>query len=203
MDFYINLAISTFFFGFPLLTTALVHGTCIKFDWIPWSKKPLDFGKTFRGKRLFGPNKTWRGLLMACIGCLLGMYALYFLEKHWEPFSQKYAFFSYQHLSLWALALAFGVGMTLGELPNSFLKRQFEIQSGKQGRGFLGVFFILFDQVDLLVGVWCLTPLVVPPSAFREGLFWWACGASILLTAIIHFLLTLIGYQLGMRKTWL
>ena len=33
---------------------------------IPKSEKlalPLDFGKSFRGKRIFGENKTFRGLL--------------------------------------------------------------------------------------------------------------------------------------------
>lgn len=198
---YGNLFLSTVFFGVPLLTAALVHGTCLKFDWFRWAKKPLDLHKSFRGKRLFGDNKTWRGLLMACAGCLLGVYLLRLLERYWPTFGQEYAFFSYEQVHLLWLGLAFGVGMTLGELPNSFLKRQADIKPGTQAKGFKGFFFIFLDQVDLLLGVWCLVPLVVPPSQFRDQLFWWACFISIIFTAIIHFLLTVIGYKLGMRKT--
>lgn len=197
---YLNLFLSTLFFGLPLMTTALVHGTCLKFDWFKWAKKPLDLKKSFRNKRLFGDNKTWRGLMMACIGCLLGVYLLRFLEIYWPNF-RSYSFFSYQETNLFWLGLAFGIGMTLGELPNSFLKRQFDIKPGTQGKGFKGIFFIFLDQVDLLLGVWCLVPLVVPPWHFRDGLFWWACFISIVATAVIHFLLTIIGYKLGMRKT--
>ena len=45
-----------------------------KIRWLKDWQAPLDFGKTFRGKRLFGQNKTWRGLFFGCLaaGCCWG-----------------------------------------------------------------------------------------------------------------------------------
>ena len=36
-----------------------------------WMAKPVDFGATFRGKRVFGQNKTIRGFVMAYIYALI------------------------------------------------------------------------------------------------------------------------------------
>jgi CDP-diglyceride synthetase len=37
-------------------------------------KTPLDFGKSWRGKRIFGNNKTWRGLIFGTlIASLVGL----------------------------------------------------------------------------------------------------------------------------------
>ena len=47
-----------------------------------------------------------------------------------------------------------GIGMTFGELPNSFLKRQLEIPPGRKKKGPLGILFFVFDQVDLIIGIW-------------------------------------------------
>jgi len=87
-----------------------------------------------------------------------------------------------------------GLGMTLGELPNSFLKRQFDIPPGRSRRGFLGIVFFIYDQVDLTIGIWLLLFSLVRPSLFM--VLW-----SILLTLLLHVAVSIIGYLLKMRKT--
>jgi hypothetical protein len=41
----------------PILCAAITHGPVLRFDLFPALKRPLDFGRTFRGKRIFGDAK--------------------------------------------------------------------------------------------------------------------------------------------------
>jgi hypothetical protein len=127
------------FLGLPLFVAAVAQGLCIKYDLLPWLKKPLDFGHTFRGKRVFGDHKTWRGFVINLLGCSLGtLIQTWLLEKclfpPWLPLV------NYEEWG-WLLGLLMGLGMTVGELPNSFLKRRMGISPGKQGNGFQGALF--------------------------------------------------------------
>ena len=95
------------------------------------------------------------------------------------------------------IGLALGIGTILGELPNSFVKRQIGINAGKHGTGFLGIIFRIFDQIDLLLGVWLLL-LFVPGFSVAKNtdilIF------SILFALVVHIIIAQIGYYLGMRK---
>ncbi len=84
--------------------------------------------------------------------------------------------------------------MTLGELPNSFIKRQLDIHPGRRKKGLLGVVFFLFDQVDLTIGIWLFLFFVIRPSVL---LVLW----SLVLTIVLHVTISSVGYLLGMRKT--
>ena len=84
--------------------------------------------------------------------------------------------------------------MTAGELPNSFLKRRFEIPPGENRAGLIGALFFIYDQVDLTIGIWVFLYFLVKPS---WGLILW----SLLLTLALHLSVSSVGYLLGMRKT--
>ena len=56
----------------PLLLGLVVHGLCMKFGWLSRLAKPIDQGQTFRGRRLFGANKTYRGIVAVGLGTALG-----------------------------------------------------------------------------------------------------------------------------------
>src|SRR5207247_9533425 len=92
---------------------------------LPMSQRlaiPLDSGRTFRGRPLFGANKTVRGFVImvpatgasfaALAGVLGGMRAG--LAGLWPVSSADCGL-----LGTWA-----GFGFMFGELPNSFVKRQ-------------------------------------------------------------------------------
>lgn len=85
--------------------------------------KPLDFDKTFRGKRLLGDNKTIYGTL---IGVLAGVLATILLH---QPL---------------ILGLLLSIGALGGDLIKSFFKRQLGIASGKS--------WFPFDQLDYIIG---------------------------------------------------
>ena len=180
------------FFGSPLLLAALGHGICLKYDLLRFLKKPLDFRLSFRGKRLLGENKTWRGLAIQIICCTLGGVIQGWLQKrgffpHWLPF------LDYTELGP-LIGLLLGLGMTLGELPNSFLKRQFDIPPGQRKGGFWGALFLVLDQVDLTLGVWFFFFFLVKPPVL---LVVW----SLALTLVLHLSVSSLGYILKMRKT--
>ena len=60
------------FLGSPLLLVAIAQGLCIRYDWLSGLKRPLDFGRSFRDKRIFGDQKTWRGLVINLFFSTLG-----------------------------------------------------------------------------------------------------------------------------------
>src|SRR5205809_2641765 len=98
---------------------------------LPLSRRfaiPLDGGRTFRGRRLFGANKTLRGFVImvpatgvsfaVLAGTLGGMPAG--VAGLWPVSATDYAL-----LGTWA-----GFGFMLGELPNSFVERQLGVDAG-------------------------------------------------------------------------
>jgi len=180
------------FFGSPLLLAAFGHGICLKYDLLRFLRKPLDFGLSFRGKRLLGENKTWRGLVIHIICCALGGAIQGWLQKrgfipHWLPF------LDYAEIGP-LIGVLLGLGMTLGELPNSFLKRQFDIPPGQRKGGFWGALFFVLDQVDLTLGVWLFCFFLVKPPMLL--VIW-----SLALTLVLHLSVSSLGYMLKMRKT--
>jgi hypothetical protein len=190
-------AIETFsrllYLGLPVFPTALVHGLCIKYHWLPFLKRPIDFGRHFRGRRLFGDNKTWRGAALYVVCCTLGGAAQGWFQAaglvpDWLPF------FDYRSKGHF-IGLLIGVGISLGELPNSFLKRQMDIPPGHKGRGALGVFFLVLDQVDMTLGIWLMLALLTWPP--REVFL-----LSLVLTFVAHVVVSAAGRVLKMRKTW-
>lgn len=180
------------FLGAPLLPTAVAQGLCIKYGWLRPLKEPLDLGLCFRGRRLFGDHKTWRGLVVNVVFCALGaMIQAWLVSKNYFP--ARLTLLDYEKYGLLAGVLL-GLGVTLGELPNSFLKRQMEIAPGKKKRGAWGVVFFVFDQVDLSLGAWVFLYWLIRPSL---GLILW----SLALTLALHLAVSGVGYGLGMRKT--
>ena len=61
------------YLAFHVVLAAAVHGAVIRFDWLRTLKTPMDFGLRFRGRRLFGDNKTWRGAVVMIAVSSLGM----------------------------------------------------------------------------------------------------------------------------------
>lgn len=162
----------------PLFAGLVAHGLCIRFGLLHGLARPLDRGATFRGRRLFGDNKTWRGIAAVALGCALGFLLLGIPSRGGAPL----------------FGFAVGAAAMLAELPNSFLKRQLAIPPGQQARGVRGAFFQLLDQVDVVAGAWLVLAMVVRPTLARVL-------GSLIAVALLHPLLTAAGYALGMRST--
>ena len=176
----------------PLLVGLAFHGLCIKLGWLGRLARPIDAGATLRGKPLFGPNKTYRGVLAVAVGTAAGVAVQILL--HSAGVGRDAELLDYRNLAVVALGFAMGAAAMLSELPNSFLKRQVGIAPGAPGAGALGAVFYVLDQIDMLVGVWAVLGLVVVVTAAR--LLW-----SVVFLFVAHQVLTTVGYRLGMRAT--
>lgn len=146
-----TLALQLLWLALPVIASGLVHLIVMKLDLLSSLRRmPMDFGRSFGGRRILGDNKTWRGAIVT-IGTMTA--TAWLLAKVnaccWNlptlvPFAEE-------HPVIWGLLL--GTGYIAGELPNSFIKRQFDIAPGATIGGFWGKILWLTDQLDSLVGM--------------------------------------------------
>ncbi len=145
---------------------------------------PMDFGLSFRGKRIFGEHKTWRGLIAGlAIGVLIVW--LQTLAFHHYGWAQSIAApLNYGSLSFVALGAALGVGALMGDAIESFLKRQFSIAAGHT--------WFPFDQLDFVIGGTLLSAVYVRLPAVDYGLI-------LLIWFGMHLLFSYIGFLLKLK----
>ena len=177
----------------PLLIGLALHGFCIKFNSLAFLCLPIDRGRKFRGKRIFGDNKTYRGVVVVGLGTAIG-FGLQSLFLRQIASIRSVELFNYSFFKAVALGLAVGVAAMLSELPNSFIKRQFEIAPGTAARGWKALIFYVYDQIDFLLGAWLVLAVVVPVTVGRVLL-------SAVLLLVAHQIMSSVGYALGMRRT--
>lgn len=171
-----------------VLGAPILHAPVLALDLFKPLKRPLDGGATIGGRRLFGDNKTWRGAIFMTAGPALAALAL----TRWPAFRHALPDAVADAPALLWGALV-GLGVVVGELPNSFLKRRLDIAPGTQRRTGVGVALIVLDQGDLVPGVWlCLAPVYVLP--LLTGLVAFAA------VAVVHLIINVIGYAIGARS---
>lgn len=185
--------VGTLYLLLPLLGGALVHGLCMKYDWLAALARPIDAGAKLRGEPLFGHSKTWRGPILVAVGSG-AVYALQQHALHAVPLFADFELVDYERLPGWWFGALTGAAAELAELPNSFVKRRLRIPPSGTTGGAPGVLFFFWDQVDLLLGFWLVVGFAVPPSPGR-------ILTSLVALATLHPLATLVGYLVGMRPT--
>jgi CDP-diglyceride synthetase len=150
---------------------------------------PLDGGVTFRGRRLFGDNKTLRGFVVMIPAAAAAFAALAGLaERAVHHLLWNMPLGAYALLGGWA-----GAGFMAGELPNSFLKRQLDIPPGAAPRGRTAtVAHFIVDRIDSGIGMLAAMSIVVEVPALT-----WAyvllCGP------VIHCSFSAVMFRLGLK----
>jgi hypothetical protein len=165
----------------------------MKYGWLAFLARPIDGGRQFRERPLFGYSKTWRGPLAVGAGTAAAWALQQSVLHRFEPLA-RLELVDYALLPGWWFGALLGAAAELAELPNSFVKRQLGIEPGGTARGPLGVLFFLWDQLDLLLGYWLALSCVLAVTPLRVAV-------SIAIVAGIHPLLTVAGYLLRMRPT--
>lgn len=146
-------------------------------------KVPLDFGKSYKGKRIFGENKTWRGLVTGMIAAtiVIAFQKYYFTHNLW---ALEHSVFDYRPGHVWLLGPLFGFGALLGDAVESFFKRRNHVEPGKS--------WFPFDQIDYILG----------------GLIFAAPVVDLSLTLVVyvfvsyfglHLVVSYIGYLIGAK----
>jgi CDP-archaeol synthase len=126
---------------------------------------PLDGGARFRGRRLFGANKTLRGFVvlvpatgavLAALGAAREALPGWLAAGLW-PLRTDQLFLLGAWAAFWFMA---------GELPNSFLKRQWDIAPGEvPASGVRRWLCLALDRVDSIVAMLLAVALVAPLPA--------------------------------------
>ena len=159
---------------------------------LPMSRRfaiPLDGGRTFRGQRLFGANKTLRGfvIMVPATGVSFAVLAGVpgrlpsSLAGPWPVSSADYAL-----LGMWA-----GLGFMLGELPNSFVKRQLGVAPGDAAKAvYTRPLFLVLDRVDSILGMLLALAIAVPVP-------WPTCAYVLIVGSLLHGSFSMVLFRLG------
>jgi CDP-2,3-bis-(O-geranylgeranyl)-sn-glycerol synthase len=147
---------------------------------------PVDGGRTYRGKRIFGDHKTVRGFI---VGVLTGFFISLlqmFLFNNFSWFAEISGSINYSDPMVLLLGAALGFGALMGDAVKSFFKRQFGVKSGQS--------WFPYDQIDYIIGGLLLSiPFVT--LTFSEylviGLVWF----------LLHPIGTIIGWLLKLKDS--
>ncbi|HVF40752.1 MAG TPA: CDP-archaeol synthase [Gemmatimonadaceae bacterium] len=153
---------------------------------------PVDGGLHFRGRRLFGANKTVRGFVVmppaaaisfCSLGMLLDATSAELRDSLW-PVSNS---------ALTLLGACAGLGFMLGELPNSFVKRQLGIPPGQPAKGSIATLLsFAADRLDSILGMLIAISIVAPTP-------WMTWVYVIVLGPGIHLCFSVLLYRLGVK----
>jgi CDP-2,3-bis-(O-geranylgeranyl)-sn-glycerol synthase len=153
--------------------------------WFERLATPIDGGRCFRGTRIFGDHKTWRGLLA---GIVVGT-AAYECQRllHGAGLLPGLALLDYADDPLLPGALL-GLGTGVGDAVKSFFKRRVGIPPGGSWLG--------FDQLDFFVGAYLFVSIVHVPPLLPAI----ACLPIVLVGSVG---VTAVGWALGLKEAWI
>ncbi|MFW6153402.1 MAG: CDP-2,3-bis-(O-geranylgeranyl)-sn-glycerol synthase [Halobacteriota archaeon] len=147
--------------------------------------RPIDGGRDFRGARLLGDGKTWRGTLGGIAAGIVVALALTALV----PTVADATGFDVPTFSP-AATVTLPTGALLGDIGASFLKRRLGHERGSAVVG--------LDQYDLVIGSLGLTALVAW-GWLAAVLTPWILVAIIVATPLLHLATNMIAYALGLK----
>jgi len=169
-------------FLLPLFVAGLIHHfLIIKKNLFAFLAKPIDFGLKLGQKRLFGDSKTLRGFIAMAFLTGIIFWSINFLLQ--VPLKI--------HPLLSGILL--GLGYSLGELPNSFIKRTFGLREGDLIKGPLRFLQHIFDQTDSIIGALLVLFLIYTPSVSLILVLF-------LTGTLLHVTIDLALYNFGYKK---
>jgi len=135
---------------------------------------PLDFGKTYKGKRIFGDHKTWRGVIFGTLAAgLFGLFQYRVIAS--SPESTGFIF---------TATAAMGLGALIGDAVKSFFKRRRGIASGQS--------WFPYDQTDYIFGgIVFVYPFIQLPA--------WMMLMILIIYGTLHVIVSYAGYLLKLK----
>ncbi|MBI2464589.1 CDP-archaeol synthase [Candidatus Shapirobacteria bacterium] len=142
--------------------------------WPKWNI-PIDMGKSWDGKRIFGDHKTIRGFVTG----ILAAEIIFLILKGVVIREANYPL-------PWYFGAAMGLGGLGGDAIKSFFKRRAGVASG--------VSWFPWDQIDWIVGV-------IPISTIWRLLSLKEMAVLLLAGMALHLLFKVLGYLLRLNNT--
>jgi CDP-2,3-bis-(O-geranylgeranyl)-sn-glycerol synthase len=145
---------------------------------------PVDGGKTWRGQRLFGDHKTWRGVVTGTLAGMAFLWLQVSLGDHYAWAANINQELPYGDTAIWLLGFLLGFGGLAGDMIKSFVKRQVPVKAGDS--------WFPFDQLDYIIGGLLLSALVVQ---LPVAVYVWV----LIIFFGLHLLFSYIGYKLHFK----
>ena len=155
---------------------------------LPYLRKlnaPIDCGLIFRGKRVLGSHKTWRGLVAGVVMATVMLWLQQLAAVHWGWARTLTNQVDYAHLPTIGLGVLFGVGALGGDAIESFFKRQRGVAPGHG--------WFPFDQLDYIIGASLLTVPFVKLSLRQYAVL-------IVLWLAVHVVASYVGWLLHLKE---
>ena len=154
--------------------------------------KPIDFGRTWGGKRILGDGKTWRGFIGGGLsGVALGLIMIgisYFFDPdNFWGFGQFW--------SCLGILFCLSFGSLIGDMLGSLIKRRMGLARGQKAP--------ILDQFDFVIGAFLITAIFYPHWIYDTYIEGWHIAALIfvlIMTLILHRAVNIVGYKAGLKK---
>lgn len=157
----------------PMIISNVLHMVLVKRDALPSLAVPI-------ATKLFGPNKTWRGVIFVTLSNGIFFWLVNLFLPLFEP------------LQAFSFGAFLGTVYMLFELPNSWFKRRMGIASGQKATK-NAWFYMLLDKMDSAIGV-CLA------CKFLFELTWAGTLQLFLLSVLLHISFSWLLVALGVKK---
>lgn len=154
--------------------------------------RPMDFGKSWRGRRLLGDGKTWRGFIGgATSGIFVGLVQIGVVDA--AELDPAWSFGAWP--SALVVVVCLGLGSMLGDSMGSFIKRRIGLDRGIKAPG--------LDQYNFVVGA--IIAVVIFRFAwfqehFIDGDAVWGIVAILIMVPLLHRGVNIIGYKMGKKN---
>ncbi len=156
------------------------------------SKTKMDFGKTWKGKRIFGDGKSWGGFFGGgLVGVIVGLVIMFIGNLIGIGNNGGYG----PYWSNLGVLICLSYGALLGDLCGAFIKRRLGLERGAKAP--------ILDQYDFVIGALCITALFFPDWVYATYIEGWHLAALIfllLIMFIIHRSVNIVAYKMGLKK---
>ncbi len=176
----------------PIIPGGILNMAFVKSKFLQSWAKPVDGGLVLSdGKRLFGANKTWKGLIGMIVFTVICTIVLNIFPTQSAAFRSGRSLNDIPYEGLYGASL--GLVYTLFELPNSFIKRRLDIAPGKNATGIKGILFTVIDQTDSIIGSAIVLSLYTPMSSYQ---FW----QLVLVASVIKYAINVLLYFVRLKS---
>ena len=153
---------------------------------------PVDFGRSWKGKRILGDGKTWRGFFGGGLSGIFFGLILVGISYIFDPDN----LFGYGEIwKALGIITCLSFGSLLGDMLGSFIKRRLSIERGQKAP--------ILDQFDFVIGAFLLTAVIFPHWVFDTYIEGWHILALVfvlLMTLLLHRVMNIIGYKAGLKE---
>jgi CDP-2,3-bis-(O-geranylgeranyl)-sn-glycerol synthase len=172
----LNLIVSSLYFMLPAYFGNMAPIIVKKY--FLFLAKPIDHGLKFKGKPVFGKNKTWRGLIFGPIFGIITAYIQFKLNLSINIINYDYWLY---------IGFLMGFGALLGDIVESFFKRQCNVKPGQR--------FFPWDQVDFVIGALLLSFFFIPATIRFNVII-----TLLILSPLLHISVNHLAYYLKIRN---